>query len=110
MQTKPLQALIAKGWNDYELLDSGLGKRLERFGRYHIVRPDPQAIWKPHLSLSGWSNYDAAYIGRGKEGKWERKKNMPQEWPIKYENISLFCRLTPFKHTGIFPEQQSHWD
>ncbi len=110
MKANPMRLLTTTGWTDYQLLDSGEGSRLEKFGKFKIMRPDPQAIWKRRLGPSVWANCDASYISGGKSGKWIYKKGMPQEWPIKYEDISLFCRLTPFKHTGIFPEQQSHWD
>ncbi len=110
MNFDPQQTLLASGWKDYELIDSGNGNRLERYGRYRLIRPDPQAIWKTRCSANEWNNCDARYIGKGKSGMWEKKPGMPEEWPIKYKNITYFCRLTPFKHTGIFPEQSSHWE
>lgn len=107
-----INTLITSGWKDYELIDSGDEKRLERFGNYLIVKPDPQAIWKPNLSKNYWEKADAMYIkDNSTKGKWiTRNKNFPQKWLLKYKNFSFYCKLTPFKHTGIFPEQSIHWD
>ncbi|MDO8619700.1 MAG: class I SAM-dependent methyltransferase [Candidatus Daviesbacteria bacterium] len=92
-------------WSDYELLDSGNGQRLERFGQYILTRPDPQIIWQPHLSKSEWEKADAVF-----DGNWKIKTEMPDKWVIKYRNINLYCKLSPFKHTGVFPEQAANWD
>ncbi len=103
-------ALIAPQWSEYELLDSGDGKRLERFGKYILIRPDPQILWKPHLGQSEWQKADAVFE-RGRDGKerWNSKHNVPEKWLMRYEDISFFARLTPFKHTGVFPEQTAQW-
>lgn len=106
----PILALTTTGWPDYELIDSGNKQRLERFGKYIVIRPDPQAIWKPRLNQSVWNRYNARYVKRGTDGTWEQKPGMPHEWPIKYNNLQFTCKLTPFKHTGVFPEQSIHWD
>ena len=100
-----MQILETSGWEDYELIDSGDGKRLERFGKYTLVRPDPQAIWKPMADSALWEKADAIF-----DGKWINKTGVPEKWLIKYEDLSLNLRLTPFKHTGIFPEQKINWD
>lgn len=106
-----MKLLTTKGWTDYELIDSGDGKRLERFGQYKLIRPDPQCIWKKSLPESEWSNYDAEFRkGSSDKGEWVNKTNMPNNWQIKYQDLTLECRLTPFKHTGIFPEQILHWE
>jgi 23S rRNA (cytosine1962-C5)-methyltransferase len=86
-------------------LDSGDGKRLERFGQYVISKPDPQAIWKPCLSEDEWNNADAKYL----EKDWSQN-NLPQKWQMTYKNINFYAKLTPFKHTGIFPEQVLNWE
>jgi len=94
------------GWDDYELLDSGEGYRLERFGKFTIAKPDPQAIWKRRLDMSAWNSVDAEYIKDG----WIRHRDVPESWLLTYKNISFHARLTPFKHAGVFPEQHLHWD
>lgn len=99
--------LSTKGWQDYELLDSGNGKRLERFGKYVISKPDPQAIWKPYLSQSEWEKADATYLDEEKQ--WN-KNNLPEKWKLAYNDIKFYAKLTNFKHTGIFPEQALNWD
>lgn len=99
-----MQILGTSGWEDYELIDSGNGRRLERFGKYVLSRPDPQAIWLPKASAEIWNKADAVFD----EG-WRMKTKIPDRWIIKYQNISLYLKLTPFKHTGIFPEQRPHW-
>ncbi len=96
-----------KGWQDYELLDSGNGKRLERFGKYVISKPDPQAIWKPCLSKSEWDKADAVYLDEEKQ--WN-KNNLPDKWELSYKDIRFYAKLTSFKHTGVFPEQVLNWD
>lgn len=100
-----MKLLSTKGWEDYELLDSGSEKRFERFGKYTIVRPDPQAIWKTGLDISKWEKADATY-----EGKDWRKNSIPDKWPLSYKDIKFYAKLTPFKHTGVFPEQISNWE
>lgn len=102
--------LTADGWNEYELLDTGHGMRLERFGKYTLIRPDPQFIWKPHLDQSIWEKANAVYERTsGEKGNWIKKTDIPEKWIMKYNEISFYCKLTPFKHTGVFPEQQVHW-
>ncbi len=105
-------------FHDFELLDSGGGYRLERWGQYKLARPDPQAIWQPHLSHSEWAKIDAKF-----EGRWIEKKRVTQPWVIKWPlplspgeaktgdwNLYLNARLTAFKHTGIFAEQAANWE
>lgn len=101
-----MKVLQTKGWEDYELLDSGNGLRLERFGKHTISKPDPQAIWKQSLSKSFWENADAKY----ENNTWIKKANFPEKWEIRYKNLKFFAKLTSFKHTGIFPEQSINWD
>lgn len=98
-----MQILETSGWEDYELIDSGNGKRLERFGKYTLVRPDPQAIWAAKLDTRDWVLANATF-----DEKWNNK-DIPESWIIKYESLKLKLKLTPFKHTGIFPEQSIHW-
>jgi 23S rRNA (cytosine1962-C5)-methyltransferase len=100
-----MQLLATVGWEDYELLDSGNGMRLERFGKYVISRPDPQTIWKPNLNQSEWDKADAKFFDKD----WS-PNNLPQKWPLAYKNVKFYAKLTPFKHTGVFPEQILNWN
>jgi len=100
-----MKVLSTPGWEDYELLDSGNSKRLERFGKYIISRPDPQAIWKPNLPKAEWKKADAKYLGKD----WNANK-LPGKWSLSFKNIQFYAKLTPFKHTGVFPEQILNWD
>jgi 23S rRNA (cytosine1962-C5)-methyltransferase len=102
-----MNLFLTNGWEDYELLDSGNGKRLERFGKYIVLKPDPQAIWKPKLSQAEWDRADAVYLEDKKE--WKNSK-VPNKWELKYKNIKFFAKLTSFKHTGVFPEQILNWE
>lgn len=101
-----MNLLTTSGFEDYELIDSGDGKRFERFGQYRLIRPDPQIIWKPNLDTSEWSKADAIFEGE----KWNKKSDIPDKWLMRWKNISLYAKLTPFKHTGVFPEQSIHWE
>lgn len=106
-----MNVLTLNGWEDYELLDSGDGRRLERFGSFVLSRPDPQTIWQPALSESDWENADAIYRKSDSETSgWDTKPKMPKQWAIRYKNLTFQTKLSPFKHTGIFPEQSLHWD
>ena len=107
-------------WKDYELLDSGEGMKLERFGSYILSRPEPKALWNKGLSEGEWASLPhtrftpgAGFGKAGKEdsGTWERLRKMPDQWWIRYPDLfSLRLGLTSFKHVGVFPEQASNWD
>ena len=102
----------ADKWRDYELIDSSDGERLERWGSYTLIRPDPQVIWKDAKKSKLWQSADASYHRSSKGGgSWE-KNHLPDEWQIGYENLGLRFTLRPmgFKHTGLFPEQAVNWD
>lgn len=94
-----------KQFQDFELLDSGEGYRLERWGLYRLARPDPQAIWQRHLPQTEWTKADAIF-----DGKWQIKTKIDQPWSVTWQDTKLLARLTPFKHTGIFAEQASNWE
>lgn len=103
--------LSTSGFPDYELIDSGNGNRLERWGDFKIKRPDPQVLWQPYLSESKWNNIDAVFEkGESKKEGWTTLKKVPESWTIRYKHLKLKAKLTPFKHTGIFPEQHLNWD
>jgi len=103
-----MKILSTPGWDEYELLDTGDGKRFERFGKYRLVRPDPQIIWRPRLDRSEWQKADAEFDLEKK--KWIIKTKIPDKWLIHYKNIGFYAKLSPFKHTGIFPEQTLQWE
>jgi 23S rRNA (cytosine1962-C5)-methyltransferase len=106
-----MKVLTLDGWEDYELLDSGDGRRLERFGSFVLSRPDPQTIWLPALSEGDWENADATYRKSDSETSgWDTKPRMPTQWIVRYKKLTFQVKLSPFKHTGIFPEQSLHWD
>lgn len=106
-----INVLKTCGWEDYELIDSGYGQRLERFGKYILSRPDPQAIWRQNLNKDIWDSADAVYVKTGSDkGRWEIKNNIPEKWIMEHNGLKFYCKLTPFKHTGVFPEQSIHWD
>ena len=102
-------------WNDYALLDSGDGDKLERFGPYIFSRPEPQAIWKKNLSSKVWDNISGKFISSSSTnndeivGKWSLEKNLPDKWEMNFENIKFFASPTPFRHLGFFPDQSPHW-
>lgn len=106
-----MQILSPSFWNDYELLDSGNGHRLERFGSYRLVRPDPQVIWNRRLEQTVWDKADAIFERTSADkGQWRTQTQIPDKWLMHYKNLSFYAKLTPFKHTGVFPEQSAHWD
>jgi 23S rRNA (cytosine1962-C5)-methyltransferase len=90
---------------DYQLLDSGNGRRLERFGSYILDRPDPEVMWQKNLPESKWNEADARF-----DNKWICKKGFPDRWKFEIGNLFVNLKLTPFKHVGIFPEQKFEWD
>ncbi len=99
--------------DDYALLDSGHGRKLERYGPYRIIRPEGQAIWQPAADDSEWDNVDAIFTGDTDEegmGRW-RFPRVPlgETWPMRHDGIPYLGRFTSFRHVGVFPEQASHW-
>ncbi len=101
----------ARSDSDYELLDSGDGAKLERYGSVTVSRPDPQALWPKLLTEADWNKANA-YFGvtkRGSEDNWKTRGNVPERWQIEYGGLKFWIKLSAFKHTGIFPEQESNW-
>lgn len=99
---------------DYVLLDSGNGRKLERLGNVISDRPEPQAIWMPKLSEAEWHKAVAIFAPKagdedGDGGNWDVKANVPEKWPVKYEDLTFYGRLTPFRHLGCFPDQSPQW-
>lgn len=102
---------IAEAWPDYELLDTGNGKRLERFGAHLIVRPDPNILWKPSdPNHQGWQKPDLFYKTDSYKKEWGGALELLQGWKIGYKNAQFIVYPTPFRHLAIFPEQSVNWD
>ena len=100
----------ASNWQDYEVIDTGDGEKLERWEKIILRRPDPQAIW-PKQRPELWTRADAHYHRSTKGGgEWEFFKRLPERWTVKYGELSFYVRPTGFKHTGLFPEQAVNWD
>ncbi len=101
---------ISDKWKDYELLDTSDGERLERWGSYTLIRPDPQVIWHTERPSSLWSRADAGYKrSRSGGGAWSAS-SLPDTWHISYGPLVFRIHPTSFKHTGLFPEQATNWD
>lgn len=102
-------------WKDYSLVDSGDGKKLERFGNYLFNRPEPQALWSPKLPIKEWDKSSGTFLSSSNPlnedatGKWSLKKHLPLKWEMQYDNIKFFATPTPFRHLGFFPDQSPHW-
>jgi len=115
-----LKILATPGWDDYALLDSGNGRKLERYGKLTLVRPEPQALWTPSGPPEAWERADAFFDSKpgdakgGEDedswGRWRFPRPLPPEWPVRYREAVLACRFTAFRHVGLFPEQAPHWD
>jgi 23S rRNA (cytosine1962-C5)-methyltransferase len=97
----------AENWKDYELLDASGGERLERWGDYTLIRPDPQIMWGNGITAKA----DARFIRKGsKDGEWQYTRKLPEYWNIRYRDLTFKVKPTGFKHTGVFPEQAVNWD
>jgi 23S rRNA (cytosine1962-C5)-methyltransferase len=119
-----LKILSPTSWNEYELIDSGDFEKLERFGKYILIRPEPQAIWRKVLADDQWKSMaNAKFVREQKDkfrftddvtGGWSKDKTMPESWNIQYQynglNLTLRLALTGFGHVGIFPEQGNNWN
>ncbi len=121
LATPNLAYLDPGAWPDYEFLDSGNLRKLERFGQYVLNRPEPQALWPPALPESEWQKAQATFATGAKsdkdreKGEWQMKKGMPQGWLIDYKGqtgakFKLKVSLSSFRHVGVFPEQAPNWD
>lgn len=101
---------IADEWNDYEVIDTSGGEKLERWGEYLLVRPDPQVLWNTPKNNPGWEKKNGHYHRSSKGGgEWEFFR-LPQEWSIHYKELTFHLKPFSFKHTGLFPEQAVNWD
>lgn len=101
---------IANEWTDYEVLDTSKGEKLERWGDFLLIRPDPQVIWNTPKMQKGWKKPNAHYHRSAKGGgEWEFF-DLPQQWSIQYKDLTFQLKPFSFKHTGLFPEQAANWD
>lgn len=104
-----LKILKPSRYADYELLDSGEGEKLERYGKFILSRPDPQALWNKRLPVSDWQKADAVFAHSGTKGGWKKNSRVPEKWKIEFGGFNFFIKPTAFKHTGLFPEQEPNW-
>ena len=112
-----MQSLLLNtiNWNNYGLIDSGDGRKLERFGKYLFSRPEPQAFWSPRMPAKLWNKASGTFItssaieNEDLKGKWSLKDNVPIKWEISFDNLKFFATPTPFRHLGFFPDQSPHW-
>ena len=101
---------LANEWKDYEILDTSDGEKLERWGKYILVRPDPQVIWRTEREDPLWKKYDARYArSQTGGGRWTNLR-LPEQWQIRYKELVFQIKPMNFKHTGVFPEQAVNWD
>ena len=104
-------AMRTQGWSDYALVDSGEGRKLERFGAFTVVRPEPQCLWLPSHP-EAWATADAVFEGVEDEdvaGRWRQADTLPQAWPMRWRGVTFETRLTSFRHLGVFPEHAANW-
>jgi 23S rRNA (cytosine1962-C5)-methyltransferase len=106
---KTSSILITPPGADYELLDSGEGEKLERFGTHILSRPDPQALWRKQLDAAAWKKADGYFTRGEKQGDWSLKKDLPDRWQIGLGGLKFWIKPTAFKHVGLFPEQSVNW-
>jgi 23S rRNA (cytosine1962-C5)-methyltransferase len=113
--TSPTPQLILQaspGWQDYELLDSGDGWKLERYARYVLKRPEPEAIWRPALPEKTWNSASALFRPSSEEngGHWEQVRPVDERWVMNYKGLKFWTQLSASRHLGVFPEQAGQWD
>ena len=105
------EVMRTTGWGDYSLLDSGGGRKLERYGPYTVVRPEPQCLWTPRLATGAWDGADAVFDPTDEEdaGRWRFKDKPKETWPLGWGNVRFHGRFTAFRHLAFFPEQAANW-
>jgi 23S rRNA (cytosine1962-C5)-methyltransferase len=107
-----IKLFYSKEWENYELLDTGEGEKLERFGKYIFIRPYEDAVWPKTLPIKEWNKADGKFWS-SKEGAkkgWTFNQKISEKWEMEYNGIKFLSEPTPFRHLGFFPEQASHWD
>jgi 23S rRNA (cytosine1962-C5)-methyltransferase len=105
-------ALRTVGWDDYALIDSGGGRKLERYGRHRVVRPEPQCLWRPTLADSDWAAADAVFDPEGEDddGRWRFSGPSAPPFELGWRGVRFWGRFTPFRHLAFFPEQAANWE
>lgn len=104
--------MLTPAWSDYQLLDSGNGKKLERFAEFTLIRPEPQAKWPTMLAETLWQPADGEFTkgGPGRQGSWKFRKPIPDRWMMQRKNLRFWVQPAPSGHVGVFPDQACHWD
>lgn len=99
-------------WAEYELVDSGRGRKLERFGEYTLIRPEPQAKWKAKLAAARWDAADAEFVKDRAErtGEWKFRRAIPARWELQRKALRFWVQPAPSGHVGVFPDEACHWD
>jgi 23S rRNA (cytosine1962-C5)-methyltransferase len=114
VKPRPLLKLetLSPAWTDYELLDTGSGRKLERFSSVTLIRPEPQADWRPSLPQKTWDAAQGSFVQprHEKKGEWKFPQSVPQRWIMKRKRLSFWVQPMPSGHLGVFPDQASHWD
>ena len=107
----PQLTLLASPWEEYELLDSGDGQKLERFGQYRLVRPEVEALWQPALPEAVWKDANASFVTRDElhGGHWVIN-DLPKRWLLSYRGLKMWMQASGSRQVGVFPEQSAHWD
>lgn len=105
------ETLRTRGWKDYALVDSGDGRKLERYGRFLVVRPEPQCLWAP-ARPELWAKADAVFDPEDEDdaGRWRMSKPAPERWPLGWGEVRFHGRFTAFRHLAFFPEQAANWE
>jgi len=103
---------LTPDWSEYELVDSGEGKKLERFGEFTLVRPEPQAKWAAALPARRWEAADGEFVkaGSGQPGEWQYRKTLPARWEMRRKDLRFWVQPALSGHVGVFPDQACHWD
>lgn len=103
--------LRTTAWPDYALVDSGDGRKLERYGPYRVVRPEPQCLWRPRLDATAWAQADAVFdpTDEDEAGRWRFAAKPAESWPLAWETVRFHGRFTAFRHLAFFPEQAANW-
>lgn len=112
-ETKPIVNLLTSpGWEEYCLLDSGNGRKLEQFGPYRLIRPEAEAVWSPKMDDGEWDKASAEFIPSAEEngGHWKMIRKVPDSWKMRYRGLTFRIMFSNSKHLGIFPEQACQWD
>jgi 23S rRNA (cytosine1962-C5)-methyltransferase len=104
-------ALRTMAWTDYGLIDSGAGRKLERYGPFRVVRPEPQCLWSPALPAAEWDKADAVFdpADEDEAGRWRFARKLPETWPMAWGPVRFHGRFAAFRHLAVFPEQAANW-